>query len=152
MLTDRIKESIRECILCWLATVDAEGQPNVSPKEIFCASGDDLFLVADIASPNTILNLRGQPKVSVAFVDVFRQHGWKLKGEAEVIEPEDPRFAEMGAEILAMAGPDFKVRRLIAIRVTSAARVMAPSYKLFPDRTEAEQIRRAHAAYGVRPA
>jgi uncharacterized protein len=152
MLTDAVKESARNSVLCWLATVDADGQPNVSPKEIFCIAGHDLFLVADIASPNTILNLRAQPRVSVAFVDIFRQHGWKLKGTADLIEPDDSRFAEMGAEILAKAGPDFRVRRLIAIRVASVARVVAPSYRLFPDRTEEEQIRRAHAAYGVRPA
>lgn len=152
MLTDEIKESVQSSVLCWLATVDAHGQPNVSPKEIFGAGGDDRLLIANVASPKSAANVRVNPRVSAAFVDVFRQKGWKLSGVAELIEPEDIRFREWGTELLSVAEPEFRVRQLIAIRVESAARVVAPSYRLHPDRSEAEHIRRAHATYGVRPA
>ena len=152
MLTDAIRKSITDSVLCWLATVDSGGQPNVSPKEIFCAYGTDTLLIADIASPVSVLNIRAHPQVCVSFVDVFRQHGWKLSGIARVIERDDPAFPVMAAELLAMAGSDFTVRRLLVVTVTKAARIQAPSYAVFPDRTEQDHINRAHLTYKVRPA
>ncbi len=35
MLSIQMKESAARSVLCWLATIDETGQPNVSPKEIF---------------------------------------------------------------------------------------------------------------------
>ena len=35
MLSPETLACARKSMLCWLATVDAQGQPNVSPKEIF---------------------------------------------------------------------------------------------------------------------
>jgi hypothetical protein len=139
-------------VLCWLATVDADGQPNVSPKEIFCAYGTDTLLIADIASPVSVRNILANPKVCVSVVDVFRQHGWKLSGSARVIERTDPAFSVTGAELLAMAGPDFIIRHLISVTLTKASRIQAPSYLVFPERTEQDQIRRAYQTYKVWPA
>ncbi|WP_313952801.1 pyridoxamine 5'-phosphate oxidase family protein [Accumulibacter sp.] len=41
MLTDDVLNYIKRSVLCWLATADADGAPNVSPKEVFCAFGRD---------------------------------------------------------------------------------------------------------------
>ena len=152
MLTDAIRTSIADSVLCWLATVDADGQPNVSPKEIFCVHGTDTLLIADIASPVSVRNILVNPKVCVSFVDVFRQHGWKLSGSACLIERTDPVFSVTGAELLAMAGPDFIIRHLICVRLTKVSRIQVPSYLVFPERTEQDQIRHAHQTYKVRPA
>jgi uncharacterized protein len=37
--SERLRAAIGTSVLCWLATVDADGQPNVSPKEIICTPG-----------------------------------------------------------------------------------------------------------------
>lgn len=37
MFTKEVKEYIERSVLCWLATVDAAGHPNVSTKEVFSA-------------------------------------------------------------------------------------------------------------------
>nr|MCU0806126.1 pyridoxamine 5'-phosphate oxidase family protein [Burkholderiales bacterium] len=58
MLTDDVLDFIRRSVLCWLATVDANGTPNVSPKEVFCAHGREGVLIANIASPTSVRNLR----------------------------------------------------------------------------------------------
>ena len=34
-LTAQMRQAIESSVLCWLATVDSEGQPNVSPTEVF---------------------------------------------------------------------------------------------------------------------
>lgn len=152
MLNDSVREDIRNSVLCWLATVDAEGQPNVSPKQIFDHHGDDALVIAEIASPVSVRNIAANPLVCVSFVDVFRQRGFKIAGRARLVERDDPGFADVGARLVAMAGPDFRVRRVIHVSVTKVSRIWAPSYALFPDRTVEEQRRRGLATYGVRDA
>ncbi|MGB0722703.1 MAG: pyridoxamine 5'-phosphate oxidase family protein [Gammaproteobacteria bacterium] len=46
MLTDAVKQSISGNVLCGLVTVSADGRPDVSPKELFGAHGDDRELIA----------------------------------------------------------------------------------------------------------
>ena len=36
LLTRAVLEDLDRAVLCWLATVDEDMVPNVSPKEIFC--------------------------------------------------------------------------------------------------------------------
>ncbi|TVR10822.1 MAG: pyridoxamine 5'-phosphate oxidase family protein [Salinarimonadaceae bacterium] len=152
VINDAVREDIRHSVLCWLATVDENGQPNVSPKELFTDHGEDAILIADIASPVSVRNLARNPLVCVSFVDVFRQRGFKIAGRTRLIAPVDPDFAVYGARLQELAGPDFQVRHAIHVAVTRISRIWAPSYALFPDRTVEDQQARAHAAYGVRPA
>jgi hypothetical protein len=39
--TPEIRAAVHRSVLCWLATTDANGQPNVSPKEIFALTDDE---------------------------------------------------------------------------------------------------------------
>jgi predicted pyridoxine 5'-phosphate oxidase superfamily flavin-nucleotide-binding protein len=151
VINDAVREDIRNSVLCWLATVDEKGQPNVSPKEIFTDHGNDAILIADIASPVSVRNIVRQPLVCVSFVDVFRQRGFKIAGRARLIPPEHPDFAATGARLQEMAGTDFKVRRAIHVTVNRISRIWAPSYALFPDRSVEDQQARGYATYGVRP-
>ncbi|MBL4915991.1 pyridoxamine 5'-phosphate oxidase family protein [Szabonella alba] len=152
MLTDEIRADMAQAVLCWLATVDADGQPSVSPKEIFAPHGADRVMIAEIASAGSLRNIRQNPKVCVSLIDIFRQRGWKLTGQAEVIAPGEPHFADLGAEVLRMAGSAYPVRHLLSVKVQRAVPILAPSYRHFPDRSEAERVAEAHRLYGTRPA
>ena len=44
-------------VLCWLSTASAEGIPNVSPKELFVFDENNMLLIANIASPQSIRNI-----------------------------------------------------------------------------------------------
>lgn len=57
MLSDEVKKSIEESILCWLATADSKGMPNVSPKEVFLPYGKEEIIIANIASPKSVKNI-----------------------------------------------------------------------------------------------
>ncbi|KQW29776.1 hypothetical protein ASE36_13375 [Rhizobium sp. Root274] len=146
-----LRVDIAGSVLCWLATADAGGRPNVSPKEIFAALGDDQLLIADIASPVSVANVAVNPQVCVSFIDIFRQRGFKVEGRAHLVERDNPRFAEVGAELLRMAGPDFPIRAAIVVEIEKVSRIWAPSYRLFPERSEAERMQAAFDAYGVEP-
>ncbi len=150
-INDAMRTDIANSVLCWLATVDADGTPNVTPKEISSSYGDDRIVVADIASSNTVRNIRAHPAVCVSFIDVFRQRGFKVTGQAVIIGPDDTDFSTVGARLLQMAGDDFPIRHIISIQMEKVSRILAPSYRLFPDRTEGERMASAYQAYGVAP-
>ncbi len=70
MLTAKVKKSIEQSALCWLAT-SKDSLPNVSPKEIFGAEDDTHVSIAHIASSSSVQNIRSNPNVCVSFIDVF---------------------------------------------------------------------------------
>lgn len=151
-LSSDIKDMAQRCVLCWLATVDETGQPNVSPKEVFAVINNDHLVIANIASPGSGRNIRIQPKVCVSFVDVFIQKGYKVYGEATEIKPDSTDFAQWVQPLTAMVGNRFRIQSVFVVRATAVHDIVAPSYRIYPDETtEAGQIQTAMRSYGVRP-
>lgn len=145
-----VAETCRHAVLCWLATVDRSGQPSVSPKEIWHRDGDR-FLIADIASAGSVRAIRDHPRVCVSLIDIFRQRGHKLMGAAEIVEGGSAGFETLVSPLRETAGPDFPIRNVIAVRVERTAPILAPSWRLFPERDAEEHMRRTRETYGVRP-
>ena len=71
LLNESVREAARRSVLCWLATVDAEGQPNVSPKEVWTIADDQHVVVAHIASSSSARNVAQHLQACLSFVDVF---------------------------------------------------------------------------------
>ncbi|MEM8600875.1 MAG: pyridoxamine 5'-phosphate oxidase family protein [Bacteroidota bacterium] len=151
ILTPEVLTAIDRSVLCWLATANADGVPNVSPKEVFAAHGDDGLLIANIASPQSVRNIRVNAHVCVSFVDVFVQKGFKLTGTATLVAPDTARFEALLPPLHRITQGLFPIRSIIAIEVTATAPIVAPSYFLWPDVTEAEQRAAAMQTYGVAP-
>ncbi len=112
MMNQEIQKAISESVLCWLATADSDGMPNVSPKEMFVSDGADQILVANIASPNSMKNIKENENVCVSFIDIFKQKGFKVKGTATIIETtEDAYYSklkllqQLGDEGFPIKGP-----------------------------------------------
>jgi predicted pyridoxine 5'-phosphate oxidase superfamily flavin-nucleotide-binding protein len=150
LLTEPICKTARRSVLCWLATVDAEGQPNVSPKEVWTIADEQHVVVAHIASPISARNIAQHPQVCLSFVDVFVQKGFKLIGRAREVRAADPEFSAWAAPLLAMVGQRFTIHSVLVIQVQSVAAILAPSYRFYPDETtEASQVASAMRAYNV---
>ncbi len=153
MLTDAVREAAHRSVLCWLATVDAEGQPNVSPKEVWAIADEQHVVVAHIASPISARNIAQQPQVCLSFVDVFVQKGFKLLGRARELRATDPEFATWAKPLLAIVGQRFTIHSVLVIHVKSVSAIVAPSYRFYPDdTTEASQVVSGMRAYKVQPA
>jgi predicted pyridoxine 5'-phosphate oxidase superfamily flavin-nucleotide-binding protein len=149
LLNEAFRTDMSNSVLCWLATVDQEGMPNVTPKEIFASYGNDTILIADIASTGSVRNIKANPKVCVSLLDIFRQRGFKVNGRASIVEPQHPDFGMIGSDLLAKAGPSFPIRNIIRVTVDNISRIWAPSYALFPEKSEQQRIDEAYATYGV---
>jgi predicted pyridoxine 5'-phosphate oxidase superfamily flavin-nucleotide-binding protein len=150
LLNEPVQEAARRSVLCWLATVDAEGQPNVSPKEVWAIADDAHVVVANIASPQSARNIAHQPKVCLSFVDVFVQKGFKLLGSAREVRAGDAEFSTWTKPLLAMVGQRFVIQSVLVICVTSVAPIVAPSYRFYPDETtEVSQVASGMRTYNV---
>lgn len=149
MFTDEIRLGVQRSVLCWLATVDAKGQPNVSPKEVFALAGGNRLLIAHIASPRSVANIRQQPLVCVSCIDIFEQRGFKFAGSARVVEPTEVDFAALAQPLLAQTQGVFPMRAVIEVSVTRVDPILAPSYRLVPGTTPASQEASALRTYGV---
>ena len=150
LLNESVREAARRSVLCWLATVDAEGQPNVSPKEVWAIVDEQHVVVAHIASPISARNIAQHPQVCLSFVDVFVQKGFKLIGTAREVCAGEAEFASWAKPLLAMVGQRFSIQSVLVVHVKSVAAIVAPSYRFYPhDTTEASQVASAMRAYNV---
>ena len=150
LLNESVREAARRSVLCWLATVDAEGQPNVSPKEVWAIADEQHVVVAHIASPISAHNIAQHPQVCLSFVDVFVQKGFKLLGIAREVRANDAEFTAWAAPLLAMVSQRFTIHSVLVIQVRSVVAIVAPSYRFYPNETtEASQVASAMRAYKV---
>ena len=140
---------VDQSVLCWLATSSPEGEPNVSPKEAFTLYEDNWILIANIASPNTLRNLKANPKVCISFIDVFVQKGLQIKGTAEIIDNTDNDYPEMERVLLNLTQGKFPFNSITKIAVEKVKPIIAPSYHLFPETTEKDQVKSALKTYRV---
>lgn len=153
MLSPEVMRFASQSVLCWLATVDQDGQPNVSPKEIFVAFDSEYLVIANIASPTSVRNLGSNPHVCVSFIDIFVQKGFKLFGTARNVRRQDEDFALWSAPLAVKAGPRFPIHSVVVVRASEVEPILAPSYRLHAaETTEQTQVESAMRTYGVQPA
>jgi hypothetical protein len=85
ILTPDMQRVIREQRLGFVATVRPDGGPNLSPKGTLTVWDDDTLAFADLRSPQTIANLRHDPRVEINVVDPVRRAGYRFAGTATVL-------------------------------------------------------------------
>lgn len=150
LLTVDVRAAAERSVLCWLATADESGQPNVSPKEIFAVADNDCIVVANIASPGSARNLRVNEKACLSFIDVFVQKGFKVIGIATDVKSSEPEFSKWVEPLRAMTGDRFPIHSVFVVRATAVEPIIAPSYRLYPLQTTEElQVQSALRTYGV---
>ena len=148
-MTADVQKYIEQSILCWLATADESGDPNVSPKEIFLYGGNNNILIANIASPNSVQNIAVNSRVCVSFIDVFEQKGVKVKGTAKVLKLGEDLYDEYLAKLRVLADERFPIQSIIDVNIDIVSSIKAPSYFLFPDLTHEQQVQSGLKTYGV---
>ena len=95
ILTPDMKRVIAEQKLGFVATVNADGTPNLSPKATMQVLDDEHIFFADIRSPGTMANLARNPAMEINFVDPFVRKGYRFKGMARVVAKGTPEFATL---------------------------------------------------------
>jgi predicted pyridoxine 5'-phosphate oxidase superfamily flavin-nucleotide-binding protein len=129
VLDDDMKRVVREQRLGYVASVCADGTPNLSPKGTTAVWDDDHLVFLDIASPGTVANIEaGRAVVEVNVVDPIRRKGYRFKGEAEV-RREGARFDDILRWYEQERGSDTsRVNAVVLIRVDDADALVSPAY------------------------
>ena len=150
MIDKGIKNHIKRSVLCWLATSSSENVPNVSPKEAFTSYRDESLIIANIASPQSVKNIKENEQVCLSFIDVFTQKGYQVKGVAKIITKENPEYITMKEELEKLTKGKFPFSSITNIFINKSKQIIAPSYILFPETTEKDQITEAEKSYKVK--
>ncbi|HTW39350.1 MAG TPA: pyridoxamine 5'-phosphate oxidase family protein [Thermoplasmata archaeon] len=79
VLATEVRQFVRHERLRYVATVSADGAPNLSPKGSFTVWDDRRLIFADVESPRAIRNLDSNPKVEVNVVDPFTRKGYRFR-------------------------------------------------------------------------
>lgn len=145
---EKIEHFARTSVLAWLATSDISGQANVSPKELFVYHSDRI-IIANVASPQSLRNVKMNEKVCVSLLDILEQKGIQIKGTCTIISKDDPSFETVAQPLTMMAQGKYPFNELFVITPTSTKDIIAPSYYLFPDEAVADKIKAAKKSYGL---
>jgi predicted pyridoxine 5'-phosphate oxidase superfamily flavin-nucleotide-binding protein len=133
VLTGEMQRIVREQRLGYIATVCADGTPNLSPKGTVALWDDEHLMFADIRSPQTVQNVEANPAVEINVVDALVRKGFRFKGHATVHRSDEifVRACEMYREM----GVTSAVRAIVLIHVDRALPVTSPAY----DRGDTEE-------------
>ena len=147
IITDDARRVIAEQRLAYVASVCADGTPNLSPKGTLAVWDDDHLVYADIRSPGTAANIALNPNVEVNVVDPFSRKGYRFKGVAETIR-EGELFSAMFSFYERMRGDKSKplpeIRAFVLIKVTRVRPLTSPAYD---DGTDEQSIRARWVAH-----
>jgi hypothetical protein len=121
MLNKHFKSIIETWQFGVVATTDADGAPNVWPKDNFVLQDESTLSFPEIRSLATLSNLAERPTVEVLFIDQLNQYGVRIRGEARCISPTDPEFSSLIrphiAQCIELAG---QIKALVVIDIKDA--------------------------------
>jgi len=150
-ITADMEAIIGQAMLSFVATVNEDGTPNLSPKASLTVRGGVLYF-ADIASPATVLNLERNPAVEINVVDIFQRRGYRFKGRALVLPPGDEEYSMIADWVRSTNGPEYPVDHVVRIEVTSSAPLLSPAHVFADPPRDQDEIRSTyHQKYGVNP-
>lgn len=129
MLTEGMRRLVQEQKLGYVATVSADGRPNLSPKGTLAVWDEDHLIFADLASPGTVENLRARPAVEINVVDPFSRKGYRFFGTGQVLPPsvDSGRYLEFFARA-GVTHPEQRIHAVVLIRVERALPLTSPTY------------------------
>lgn len=139
-MTPGMMQLIREQRLGFVATVNPDGTPNLSPKGTFAVMDAATVAFGEIRSPGTLRNLAASPAVEVNFVDPFTRRGCRLFGAAQTVRRGAPGFDEL---LCLFADHGGLVQRLRAVVVIAVSRALPLSSPAYDDGASEDELRRA---------
>jgi hypothetical protein len=129
MFDEDMRRVVREQRLGYVASVCADGTPNLSPKGTTAVWDDEHLVFAHLHSPQTVANIEGgHPVVEVNVVDPILRKGYRFKGPATV-HREGPVFEASVRFYQERSGLEpHRIEAIVLVRVEQAAPLTSPAY------------------------
>lgn len=149
MFDEDMQQIVAGTILCFAATTNEDGSPNLSPKSSLRVHDDSHLMFANMASPGTVANLRRDPRIEINCVDIFARRGYRFVGRATVHSGDDPLYQTLKTDVAAEHGEAIPVFDAVLINVEEVHPVISPAYTFIDGVTE-DVLRNAYLGkYGV---
>ena len=128
MIRQEIKEFLDLQKLGYVATVNSDGTPNLSPKGTIIGWTDKTLAFADIRSPDTMNNLQTNPHVEINVIDPLLRKGYLFKGEAQIIK--DKSLFEKILNHYRDNGVKSPINSIVLVKVSDVSNVTSPLYDM----------------------
>jgi hypothetical protein len=150
-ITADMQAIIKQAILSFVATVNEDGTPNLSPKASLMVTNGALYF-ADIASPRTILNLKRNSAVEINVVDIFQRRGYRFKGRGLILPPGEDEYSMIADWVRGTNGPEYPVDHVVKVETISVTPLLSPAHVFArPPRSQDEIKNTYYQKYGVKP-
>jgi Predicted flavin-nucleotide-binding protein structurally related to pyridoxine 5''-phosphate oxidase len=126
ILTQEIKEFVKQTKLGFVATVCPDGTPNLSQKEPQQFGTTIILVFADIHSPGTVTNLLVNPSIEINIVDVFTRKGYRFKGSEKVLS-EGKLFEEI-ISFYKDVSSKYTINHIVLVKIERVIPLMSPAY------------------------
>lgn len=136
MLTAEMRAIIEAYPLGFVASVNEDGTPNLSPKGTFIVLDDAHLVFGNIRSPGTLANIAQRPKVEINFLDVLPRKAVRVSGEAHIVRKSDKDFAGLFARMAQWEGYTQLMSALVRVDIGHTQLILSPAYDI--GHTEAE--------------
>ncbi|WP_433696396.1 pyridoxamine 5'-phosphate oxidase family protein [Paraburkholderia phenoliruptrix] len=141
---------IKRAILSFVATVNEDGTPNLSPKASLTVRNGVLYF-ADIASPATIRNVKRNRAVEINVIDIFERRGYRFKGHASILPPGDDDYSMIADWVRATNGLEYPVDNVVRIEIVSITPLLSPAHVFAEPARSQDEIRNTYyQKYGVK--
>ncbi|MDC6390554.1 pyridoxamine 5'-phosphate oxidase family protein [Maribacter sp. PR1] len=128
-ISQEVETIIKKAKLCFVATVNPDGSPNLSPKASLDVWDEYHVIFAHIESFNTVENIKINPKIAINVVDFFRRKGFCLEGKATLFQQGTPEHDFVGKPLWENHGSQYLVHCAVKVKVESVKSLKSPAYK-----------------------
>ena len=144
ILDEAARKIIENHSLGFVASVNGDGTPNLSPKGMMLAIDDGHIVFGEVRSPGTVANVADRPTVEINFVDVLARKAVRVRGQAEIIERQTQAFLVLRPYFDRWGALADRIRRFVRVRIETAKVITSPAYDI--GATE-EELRSQWKAY-----
>ena len=128
IIENKIKDFVNFQKLGFVATVNSDNSPNLSPKGTVRVWDDENLVFANINSPRTIENIINNNSIEINVVDPIKRKGFRFKGNAQIISSGN-LYNEI-VDYYKKNGTRNKISSIVMIKVTQVDEVLSPLYDL----------------------
>jgi hypothetical protein len=128
IIEPKIKDFVNFQKLGFVATVNSDNTPNLSPKGTVRVWDDENLIFADINSPQTMENLNNNNSVEINVVDPIKRKGFRFKGNAKMISDSD--LHDQIVDYYKKNGTKNKISSVVMVKIDQVDEVVSPLYDL----------------------
>ena len=130
ILNDDMKRVWTEQRLGFVATVNEDGTPNLSPKGTMMVCNNDSIMFAEVHSPQTVANLERNTAAEINFVDSISRKDYRFRNRRRLVSPSDDEYEELSG-CSAIWGPlTERVKTVVILEIEQANKVTSPAYDI----------------------